>query len=426
MASSGVQQGDPLGPLLFSLVLLQFIDFVKLHDLVKLHLWCLDDGTFIGSKSSLLKLLDSFSTHGPQFSLHLNPSKCELFWSSGDSFPEFPTSINRAGEGLELLGSPIWGTDNFFDQFLSSRLAKVIAAQDSNAILEDPQVELHLLRSCLGSCKIIHLLRTVSFCILCCFLEQFDSNLKTCLSRIIQCSLPNDSWCQAILPFRLGGLGLRSSFSSAAAAFLGSCNSVRLLASHLLSQDFHDLVFPNEEHVVTTFERFTSDIFIPSATQQDLQALLDQTQYDQLFASSNIRNRARLTALFHSSGTSSGWLKAIPQVSLALAIPGPEFVVGIRLWLGIPLFPLSPLCVCLASIYQFGEHLLERSHDPMRIRHHDALVDIVCHALSKSHSGVLKEQHVSYEDNSHPDDVYHPDFQHGHPAYFDVSVRSTT
>ena len=123
-------------------------------------------------------------------------------------------------------------------------------------------------------------------------------------------------------------MGLRSSFSSAAAAFLGSCNSVRLLASHLLSQDFHDLVFPNEEHAVTTLERFTSDIFISSATQQDLHALLDQNQYDQLFASFNIQDRARLTALSHSSGTNSGWLKAIPRVSLALAIPGPEFVVG--------------------------------------------------------------------------------------------------
>jgi len=60
VASSGVQQGDPLGHLLFSLVWLQFIDFVKLHDLVLLHLWYLDDGSFIGSKSSLLKLLDSF------------------------------------------------------------------------------------------------------------------------------------------------------------------------------------------------------------------------------------------------------------------------------------------------------------------------------------------------------------------------------
>ena len=29
-------------------------------------------------------------------------------------------------------------------------------------------------------------------------------------------------------------------------------------------------------------------------------------------------------------------------------------------------------------------------------------------------------------DRLHPGDVFHPDFQHGWPAYFDVSIRSTT
>ena len=50
--SSGVQQGDPLGPLFFSLVLLQFIDFVKPQDAIQLHFWYryLEDGIFIGSK----------------------------------------------------------------------------------------------------------------------------------------------------------------------------------------------------------------------------------------------------------------------------------------------------------------------------------------------------------------------------------------
>ena len=426
LASSGVQQGDPLGPLLFSLVLLQFIDSVKLHDKVKLHLWYLDDGTFIGSKSCLLQLLDLFSSHGPQFGLHLNLSKCELFWPSGDSFPEFPKGIKRVSEGLELLGSPIWGTSKFFDQYLSARLDKVAAAQDSIAILEDPQVELHLLRSCLGSCKIVHLLRTVPSGKICSFLQQFDLNLRNCLSRILQNSVADDSWCQATLPFRLGGLGLRSSYQSASAAFLGSCNSIRLLASHLLSQDFHEVSFPDEDQAIAVFEQYSSILFLPTATQRDLQAVLDQQQYDKLYTSANIRDQARLTALSHSSGSSSGWLKAIPQSSLGLAIPGPEFVVGLRLWLGIPLFPVPPLCVCLAPIDCFGDHLLECSHGPMRIRRHDALVDIVCHALSQSHPGVLKEQRVSGEDHSRPGDVYHPDFLSGRAAYFDLSVRSTT
>jgi len=48
--------------------------------------------------------------------------------------------------------------------------------------------------------------------------------------------------------------------------------------------------------------------------------------------------------------TSSGWLKAIPQPSLGLAFPGPEFVVGLHLWLGFSLFPFPPLCTCLSLL----------------------------------------------------------------------------
>ena len=155
LASSGVQQGDPLSPLLFSLVLMQFIDFAKLHNLVKVHLWYLVDGTFVGSRSSLLQLLDSFTFRGPQFGLHLIMSKCELqYFDHLATLTEFPTNIKRVNQGLELLGSPILGTTEYFDKFLSSCLAKVVAVQDSIAILEDPQVELYLLCNCLVAAKL--------------------------------------------------------------------------------------------------------------------------------------------------------------------------------------------------------------------------------------------------------------------------------
>ena len=126
--------------------------------------------------------------------------------------------------------------------------------------------------------------------------------------------------------------------------------------------------------------------------------------------------------LVSPSGASSGWLKAIPQSSLGLAIPGPEFIVDPR----SSFSPVSPLCMCLALIDCFDDHLLECSHGPMRICHHDSLVDTVCHALSQNHSGVLKEQRVSCESHLRPGDEYHSDYQCGHPVYFDLSVRSTT
>ena len=80
----------------------------------------------------------------------------------------------------------------------------------------------------------------------------------------------------------------------------------------------------------------------------------------------------------------------------------------------------------LFQLIALVHHLLECSHGPMRICHHDALVDIVHHALSQNHPGVLKEQRASCEDQSCPGDVYHPDFQYARPAFFDLSVHSTT
>ena len=39
--------------------------------------------------------------------------------------------------------------------------------------------------------------------------------------------------------------------------------------------------------------------------------------------------------------------------------------------------------------------------------------------------GVLCEQRVSGDNQSHPGDLYHPDFCQGRPTFFDISVRNT-
>ena len=83
------------------------------------------------------------------------------------------------------------------------------------------------------------------------------------------------------------------------------------------------------------------------------------------------------------------------------------------------IFPLS-------TIDNYGDHLLGCSQGPMRIRRHDALVNIIYNALSQDHPGVLKEQRASYDDGLRPGDVFHLDFHHGRLAYFDVSIHCTT
>ena len=91
----------------------------------------------------VLSLLSLFTSHGPDFGLHLNCQNVSCFDLRVS--PPFLNSLLHV-TGLELLGSPLWGDKNFFYKFLSSRLA----------LLDDPQAELHLLCSCLSNCKIIH------------------------------------------------------------------------------------------------------------------------------------------------------------------------------------------------------------------------------------------------------------------------------
>ena len=116
----------------------------------------------IGPRSSLTNLLTSFSQNGPPFGLLLNLAKCEIFWPSGDStFPEFPVAVHRVGiisRGVELLGCTLEGSLDFYSDCFDRSLLRLSQAHALLGDLKDPQVELHLLRSCLGVCKITHLL----------------------------------------------------------------------------------------------------------------------------------------------------------------------------------------------------------------------------------------------------------------------------
>ena len=89
------KQGDPLGPLLFSLVILQLLDDIGNLPGLLLKLWYLDDGTFVGERKSIA-LLEKLSSLGPRHGLYINKAKCEVFWPSGDpTFPEFPANVHR-------------------------------------------------------------------------------------------------------------------------------------------------------------------------------------------------------------------------------------------------------------------------------------------------------------------------------------------
>ena len=84
-SATGVQQGDPLGPLLFALVLHPFIHMIRDNCKLLLHAWYLDDGTVTGDTEEVAKVLGIIQESGPELGLELNICKTELFWPSCDS-----------------------------------------------------------------------------------------------------------------------------------------------------------------------------------------------------------------------------------------------------------------------------------------------------------------------------------------------------
>nr|GEV87770.1 putative reverse transcriptase domain-containing protein [Tanacetum cinerariifolium] len=80
----GVQQRDPLGPLLFYLVLHPLICNIIDSFSLSLQAWYLDDGTIIGDTLVVGKVLELIVEDGPRCGLHLNVDKTEIFWPKED------------------------------------------------------------------------------------------------------------------------------------------------------------------------------------------------------------------------------------------------------------------------------------------------------------------------------------------------------
>ena len=104
-SSEGVQQGDPLGPLLFCLVIYPLILQLK----SEFRLFYLDDGTIGGSEPEVLEDLRFVEQEAASLGLHLNRSKTELICteSAGKQILAAAPDLCRVSpSGATLLGSP--------------------------------------------------------------------------------------------------------------------------------------------------------------------------------------------------------------------------------------------------------------------------------------------------------------------------------
>ena len=157
----GVQQGDPMGPFLFSLAVMDIIRNMKSD----LNIWYLDDGTIAGNVKTVLndykEILKALSSHG----LEVNPFKCELFLikpqsedciNALSSFREISEEMKLVEkENLTLLGAPIF--PEAIDNVLEAKLEN-LKLMPSRLTQIDNHQALFLLRNCFGMPKLTYFL----------------------------------------------------------------------------------------------------------------------------------------------------------------------------------------------------------------------------------------------------------------------------
>ena len=199
-SSEGVQQGDPLGPLLFCLTIHPMV--LKLRS--ELRVFYLDDGTIGGNLEDVLSDLLLVEKEAADLGLQLNRSKSELFCEDSttrDQMLKAVPGLQVIGmDQAEILGAPVGSTKSVDDVFEEKiRLLRLLGER---LCLLQSQDALLLLRHSFAIPKVLHVLRSSS-CFASPCLSNFDDLLRNLLSDIINVRLePGPTWLQATLPVR--------------------------------------------------------------------------------------------------------------------------------------------------------------------------------------------------------------------------------
>ena len=417
-ASAGIQQGDPLGPLLFALVLQLLLK--KLKELGVDLTSFLDDLTIVAPAAKARECLDILITEGPSYGLTVSLTKTVVWWprpvvgstlqapaGSQIGYDLFPTIVRSSADGVKLLGGAVSLTDSFFEIVAAERVRKAIESIEIMMELDDPQLCLMLLRACEGMKKLNYCWRTIDPRILRGLAAVMDNATINALRRICVADGPGFGDFQAMLASLpvtdCGGLGV---------SLASDISKFAYVASNLSSLAIQQTMFPSlppapTEVVSSLLDSFQADTSLDAVQSADLQNqvklphnklqnymaklyygkkrrdLLQHTYLTDMHE--DLRNRTNAVLQSVLEPIASQWLFALPNAGLSQYMNSNEFRAAISIRLLIPLFAYSFDCRakgCKECVMdKFGYHALscrgagnlcKARHDLVR----DALFDI--------------------------------------------------
>lgn len=456
-SAAGVQQGDPLGPLLFAATIQPMLERLKAFEAngVKLELvaFYLDDGFLAGDLRVVAAALESVRAECVELGLELNIGKCELVLPpdvtclQDDLVPLFPQALlvqAASGESrvsadgnFELLGAAV-GNERFSEEFAARKVANAAALLQELPAFEDPQVAVRLMRSCAGPCKLTHIMRMTPPRLHMEALRRFDDDMRTTFSKVTGLAPGDPEWHQACRGVGHAGLGMRRAGLHAPAAFIASVGSsgplARALDAAYLQRGDADMLEVDAALGVLNAElpperRFAREAAL-AARQQQMSRAIDDAGHAARLADAVTPVRAQLLSECEP-GARAFW-HAPPSHVLGLAVRGPEFVEEVRARLCIQECASDrwcPLCDCVADTRGFHARMCAAGGD--RTLRHNAVRNFVFQFARAAglhpeleRVGLLPDEPGRGQAQRRPADVFLPAWSSGSPAALDFAVVS--
>ena len=237
--------------------------------------------------------------------------------------------------------------------------------------------------------------------------------------------MEGESLHQAILPVRLGGLGIRMSKDIALPAFISSLHSVQSLVGVLL----HKVQLDVSGDLTMAVESWSikAGRALPDDASRDRQKSWDEplskVAADRLLEEADQISRARLLAA--ASRESGLWLHAIPSPPLGTLLDPESFRIAIALLIGAAVCePHS--CRCGQRMDSRGLHGLSCKFSAGRHPRHAALNDVIRRALqSAGIPSILEPVGVDRGDGKRPDGLTVFPFSEGRCLCWDATCIDT-
>ena len=337
--------------------------------------------------------------------------------------------------GIFLLGSPV-GSADFMEFHVNERISKVRdTIIERLPSIEDPQVKLQILRSCLSLPKLVYTLRTCKPSSLKGPYDRFDELQHLALEEVLGCSLDAPAWHQASLPVSMGSFGLRSASANASAAYLSSVIGSKPIVDEILQNCLHRNPLDTPLSIFRTAAgslppAVLEDLANPSTgdfSQKRLSYLVDSHIHSSLLkdfqTAQDHRSSARLLSC--ALPMSGAFLNAIPSHVFGLSIIPENFRIILQYRLGLPVYPSAHPCpACGHDSDILGDHTITCSSEYERIYRHDIIRDAIF--LEAKHAGLspIKEARSLIPSNrTRPGDIFLQNWR-GRQTAFDIAVTS--